>query len=520
MSAPSHYLIITYPSWAHIRSLIGLTTSLLELNAELLVTMLVPSNRAAAATLEMRQYPAVKNPARWRIIHYGEKAEEAVLVNPPGGYVVKCLNELAPLVESISDLQPVLDPVTEEHLSPHQTPFTIIITDGTLRTFGFAIADYLSREQPEIRRVPVFGFLPYNTALPAVMFLDKYSQLSQRLAVVVEEKEPGKRRALYDELTGCNSDVISLPGLSDFYYYETDIVPHASPFPILDRWVSVVKQVPEGFDGIIMGWPYIFGEALQVDLEERHGKFLQVGPQLPPIVQDEWKIETKQGDTKAYLDNALQNLGPRSVLYISFGSATYAPTHEQLEILLFVLEELQLHYIITEGQCRPEDKQALLDRVGKGNDKGLFVPWAPQRAVLSHPAINLFLTHGGSNSTMESILFKVPMITWPAGFDQPYIANELDHLGVAVEILQTRGGGSIGRPVARNGTIVEGTAAAIEAEMKRLLGDTQLHERLRTRIQEVSGRVKENRASGESGEAVKRIAKIDQEWASDRAARG
>ena len=33
-------------------------------------------------------------------------------------------------------------------------------------------------------------------------------------------------------------------------------------------------------------------------------------------------------------------------------------------------------------------------------------------------------------------------VQWPAGFDQPYIANELDHLGVAKELIQIRGGAS------------------------------------------------------------------------------
>ena len=40
--------------------------------------------------------------------------------------------------------------------------------------------------------------------------------------------------------------------------------------------------------------------------------FYQVGPQLPPVVQDEWTVESQQGECKAYLDAS----EPKSVLYM------------------------------------------------------------------------------------------------------------------------------------------------------------------------------------------------------------
>ncbi|CAD6342457.1 unnamed protein product [Miscanthus lutarioriparius] len=56
------------------------------------------------------------------------------------------------------------------------------------------------------------------------------------------------------------------------------------------------------------------------------------------------------------------------------------------------------------------------ERVG---DRGMVVTgWAPQTAILAHPAVGAFVTHCGWNSILETISAGVPVLTWPMVVEQ------------------------------------------------------------------------------------------------------
>ncbi|GJR06491.1 7-deoxyloganetic acid glucosyltransferase-like protein [Tanacetum coccineum] len=113
---------------------------------------------------------------------------------------------------------------------------------------------------------------------------------------------------------------------------------------------------------------------------------------------------------------------PKSVAYISFGSLATIKVDQMLEIW---------HGLVNTGKPflwvkRPESitgeyneslqvPNELLERT---KEIGCIVDWAPQEEVLAHPAVGVFLTHSGWNSTIESIAHGVPMICWPYFYDQ------------------------------------------------------------------------------------------------------
>ncbi|WOH16281.1 hypothetical protein DCAR_0935831 [Daucus carota subsp. sativus] len=109
----------------------------------------------------------------------------------------------------------------------------------------------------------------------------------------------------------------------------------------------------------------------------------------------------------------------QSVIYVAFGSFT-------------IFDQKQFHELATglEHTNRPFLWVVRTDMMdGKSEDflkifkvrigqRGRIVGWAPQQAVLNHPAIGCFLSHCGWNSTIEGVSNGVPFLSWPYFADQ------------------------------------------------------------------------------------------------------
>ncbi|RCV17070.1 hypothetical protein SETIT_3G189900v2 [Setaria italica] len=105
----------------------------------------------------------------------------------------------------------------------------------------------------------------------------------------------------------------------------------------------------------------------------------------------------------------------QSVMYLCFGSLTHV-SEAQLHELALGLEDSGKSFLwVVRGNAwmPPEGWK---ERVG---DRGMVVTgWAPQTAILAHPAVAAFVTHCGWNSVMETVAAGVPVLTWPMVFEQ------------------------------------------------------------------------------------------------------
>ncbi|KZT56672.1 glycosyltransferase family 1 protein [Calocera cornea HHB12733] len=173
-----------------------------------------------------------------------------------------------------------------------------------------------------------------------------------------------------------------------------------------------------------------------------------------------------------FLNNALKKYGAKSVLYITFGSLM-VPELARVGYLLDVLLELEepMPFLFTTASTAMHISDSIREKVAT-TGRGLLVPWAPQQAVLEHPATGWAVSHCGAGGITESLAQGIPLIAWPVGAEQPSNARWVSEvLDTAFELLQVRA--RLGHNKAfrggPNGTEIVGTEEAIKAEMKDVL---------------------------------------------------
>ncbi|KAJ8747349.1 hypothetical protein K2173_012929 [Erythroxylum novogranatense] len=144
---------------------------------------------------------------------------------------------------------------------------------------------------------------------------------------------------------------------------------------------------------------------------------------------------------------------PRSVVYVSFGSIAAISEANFLEIAWGPANSRHpFLWVVRSGFVRGNKwLEKLPDRFLEDlNGRGHIVKWAPQLEVLTHPAVAVFWTHSGWNSTLESIYEGVPMMCTPCSGDQKVNARYVsDVWGVGVQVENGLDREKIGRSIRR-----------------------------------------------------------------------
>ncbi|KAL6856297.1 hypothetical protein ACP4OV_019099 [Aristida adscensionis] len=146
-----------------------------------------------------------------------------------------------------------------------------------------------------------------------------------------------------------------------------------------------------------------------------------------------------------------------AVAYVSFGTVASLPP-EELRELAAGLEASGSPFLWSLRESSwPLLPPGFLDRAAAEDSAMLLVPWAPQAAVLRHPAVGAFVTHSGWGAVVEAMAGGVPMLCRPFFGDQPMNARAVERLwgfGAAFDN---------GAPMTRGG-VAEKVAALLAGE--------------------------------------------------------
>ncbi|KAG8793768.1 hypothetical protein FRC12_001696 [Ceratobasidium sp. 428] len=262
--------------------------------------------------------------------------------------------------------------------------------------------------------------------------------------------------------------VVCIPGLPPFYEHEqiTQILPPILPFvtQLQTRW----KKMRDQMDVALLSGTYemepVAAQACATAFTKPVRAFC-VGPgvDLPPT------IGTEPDSTIEFLDKAHAELGPHSLIYMSFGTLFFPlpQSTRHLEILIeeIVAQGFRLVFALSSEQATVDNQ--FVEKMTKGGN-AIFPKWTNQVKVLEHAAIHYFISHGGWNSTTEAIVRDVPMILWPFAGDQP--TNTLQVTAqhdCGFELIQVRTGPA--KTTSYPNVPIVGSDQAVRDEIKNIL---------------------------------------------------
>ncbi|KAF0755321.1 UDP-glucuronosyltransferase 2B17-like, partial [Aphis craccivora] len=195
-----------------------------------------------------------------------------------------------------------------------------------------------------------------------------------------------------------------------------------SPNSIPNDILEFIENSPHG---VIY---FTFGSIIAMSTLPDHiqNAFKEALAQVPQRVL--WKYEGEMKDKP--INDILEFIesSPHGVIYFTFGSMismSTLPDHIQnafKEALAQVPQRVLWKY---EGEMKDKPINVMTSK------------WFPQRDILMHPNVKLFISHGGISGVYEAVDAGVPVLGFPLFYDQPRnIENLVDAgMGISMDLL-------------------------------------------------------------------------------------
>ncbi|KAL0302461.1 UNVERIFIED_CONTAM: UDP-glycosyltransferase 75C1 [Sesamum calycinum] len=178
-------------------------------------------------------------------------------------------------------------------------------------------------------------------------------------------------------------------------------------------------------------------------------KLMAIGPLIPSAYLDGkdpsdtsfgGDLIQKSVDYVQWLDSKEKS----SVIYVAFGSYSEISKPQTEEIAKGLIKSGRPFLWVIRGVENSGKLEEILS-CGKDLEKqGKIVPWCTQVEVLSHPSVGCFFTHCGWNSSLESLVSGVPVVSFPQWSDQTTNAKLIqDYWRTGVSVRKSEDGGLV-----------------------------------------------------------------------------
>ncbi|KAG8375969.1 hypothetical protein BUALT_Bualt09G0014400 [Buddleja alternifolia] len=176
-------------------------------------------------------------------------------------------------------------------------------------------------------------------------------------------------------------------------------------------------------------------------------KLLPIGPLIPSAFLDGNDpsdtsfgcdlIEKSADDYVEWLDSKEKF----SVIYVAFGSYSEISKPQTEEIAKGLIKSQRPFLWVIRGCEKLGEMLSCREELEK---QGRIVGWCTQVEVLSHPSVGCFVTHCGWNSSLESLVSGVSVVSFPQWTDQATNAKLIqDYWKTGVRVVKPENGGGV-----------------------------------------------------------------------------
>ncbi|CAK5267059.1 unnamed protein product [Mycena citricolor] len=495
-----HVLTLLAPSWGHTLPYIHLTTRMLASDPELVITI-VQHNLVVHKMIEELSSCSYDT-SRLKIegvgdneIHYSPLIVETMLKQLTAGWI-KVLAKAA----------------TEETAWPKPRTLHMDFFGG-----GFVAKESRAFLGPEGKILVWFS----SAATACVDTCSEYDfpKVAQEIYADQSRRAGRTMQEIFGDVlcAGNGSDkldgrVLEIVGGVRMYDHEHTAQGAGPPRPLAPVLISA-QELASLADGFFCptGTPLepVTAPLCREYYKKRGQELFLVGPQMHDV---EWEAPLAGAGpsderVKSFLDDAREKFGPKSVLYISFGSLFFpVETPQLVEAMVDVLLSLDAaipFIFVLAGKMAALPKETI-DRIHASGRGIVCAHWVDQKAVLKSGTIGWFLTHGGYNSLTEALSQGIPLIFWPIGAEQAVNAATLStgpH-PIGIELFQMNTPMKSFKAPNITGTIEDAKAEFLQVfmDVKESRGET-----LKRHATQIGDAWREER---KNGEPVKEIARL------------